>query len=279
MQIEESKNEKVTIIVRSLGRASLDAALVSVERQTYRPLAVLVVNATAAAHPPLPREYSVPVRIVDVGRALTRPQAANVGLDNSDGEYLALLDDDDTYEPDHVATLLDTLHREPENLIAYSGTRIIGEDGKARGALSLPFNRLALLKGNYIQAGAVLFSAQLLALGCRFDEDMLMLQDWDFWIQVCRYSAFSFTGKLTNNWNAFSGGSGAGLGANHNAGAVAAYSAAVAAKWAGLKSQLLQKYRYAAERANGYARNGRRDQAQHWAHVASDVLSGPPPKA
>jgi glycosyltransferase involved in cell wall biosynthesis len=272
---ESPRKGKVTVIVRSLGRPSLAGALDSVERQTYRPLEVLVVNATGTVHPPLPREYAIHVRMVGNSAPLSRPMAANLGIDNADGDYVIFLDDDDDFEPDHVESLVNAMRREG-TLLAYSGTRILGERGELRGKLSVPFNRLALLKGNYIQIGAAMFSMQLMALGCRFDEELLMLQDWDFWIQSCRHTAFAFTGKQTNNWHAFRGGSGAGLGANHNTQAVDAYTQTVAQKWAGFKSQLLQRYRHAMERAAEYASKGRHDKTAEWTAIANNVASGPP---
>src|SRR5690349_16947859 len=97
----------VSIIIRSMGRDCLANAVASVAQQTHRPLELVVVDATGGAHPRLPGLPTLTrVRLVDVGRRLPRPAAANVGLDHAEGEWIGFLDDDDFLEPTHVARLL-----------------------------------------------------------------------------------------------------------------------------------------------------------------------------
>lgn len=264
----------VSVVIRSIGRPSIDQALWSVERQDYRYIEILIVNARAKSHPALPSGLTLPVKLVEINCDLNRPQAANVGLDHSCGDYIIFLDDDDFFEHNHISSLLTCLKAKPDQLVAYAGTRILGDEGDNRGELSLPFNRLELLKFNYIQIGAALFSAQLLALGCRFDEDMLLFQDWDFWIQACRWSAFTFTGQTTGNWHAFSGCSGAGFGKNLNNETNALYRKKILEKWSTLRCRLTQKYKYARERGGLLASTGRHGDAQKWIASAHSIISG-----
>lgn len=274
MSQNPSNQQLVSVVVRSIGRPSINDALWSVEKQDYRHIEMVVVNARAQKHPTLPPAVTLPIRLVELNSDLTRPQAANVGLDHCRGAYIIFLDDDDFFEHDHVSSLLGCLQAKPDHLVAYAGTRILGEEDDNRGELSLPFNRLALLKSNYIQIGAVLFSAQLLVLGCRFDEDMLLFQDWDFWIQACRWSAFAFTGQTTGNWRAYSGGSGAGLGKNLNNGTNGAYRQKVLEKWCALRSRLTEKHKYAFERGRLLVSSGRRGDAQKWFASAHAIIAG-----
>lgn len=44
--------------------------------------------------------------------------------------------------------------------------------------------------GNDIPIHAVLFSRQVVALGCRADAQFVMYEDWDFWLQVSSYTPF-----------------------------------------------------------------------------------------
>lgn len=268
----------VSVVIRSIGRPSIGDALKSIERQDHRPIEIVVVNARAKTHPPIPDGLLLPVRLVNANRDLTRPQAANTGLDHCRGDYIIFLDDDDFFEPEHISSLISCLKERPDNLVAYAGTRLLGEKGEVRGELKFPFNRLALLKDNYIQISAALFSAQLLALGCRFDEDMLLFQDWDFWIQACRWTAFAFTGKVTTNWRAYSGNSGAGLGGNLNEGKNQTYARKVRDKWGTLRHRLTEKYRYALERGRVYISTGRLRDAQKWIASAQSIISGNPPR-
>ena len=274
MSQNQSNQQLVSVVLRSIGRPSINHALWSVEMQDHRHIEIVVVNARAQKHPLLPAGLTLPLRVVESNRDLNRPQAANVGLDHCCGDYIVFLDDDDFFEHDHISSLLACLRDKPGHLVAYAGTRLLGEKDENRGALNLPFNRLGLLKGNYIQIGAALFSAQLLLLGCRFDEEMLLFQDWDFWIQACRWTAFASTGRITANWRAFSGGSGAGLGKNLNNIRNAAYTKKIHEKWAALRSRLTEKYKYALGRGRVLNSMGRSHDAQKWIAVAQSIASG-----
>ncbi len=81
----------VNVIVRSMDRPTLDAALDSVAWQTHRPIEVVVVNARGTGHRGLdPTHGGVPLRMVgDAGGApLPRPCAATAGLETARGEFV-----------------------------------------------------------------------------------------------------------------------------------------------------------------------------------------------
>ena len=70
----------VTTIVRSMGRALLSDAVESILGQDYAPIETLIVDATGGRHPPLPDAWVARgVRLVNLGRPLPRPNAANAG--------------------------------------------------------------------------------------------------------------------------------------------------------------------------------------------------------
>ena len=271
---ESDTRQLVSVVLRSIGRSSIDRALWSVEHQDYQQIEIVIVNARAKPHPSLQSGLTRQIRLVQLNRDLNRPEAANVGLDNCQGEYIIFLDDDDHFEKDHISSLVACMHANPEYLVAYGGTRILGERDETRGELNLPFNRLELFRNNYIQIGAAIFSTRLLLLGCRFDEDMIMFQDWDFWIQASRWTAFSFTGKITNNWRAFSGGSGAGSGINFNPESTNFYAQKLLRKWASLRIRLMERYKYSMDRSRQLIKTGRDRDANKWVVSARSITSG-----
>src|SRR6185295_18264809 len=96
-------NDRVSILIRSSARPELADALAALAAQTYRNLEVVVVNVTGRPHPPLPDPASaLEIRFVDPGRQLPRPLAANAALEAATGDFIAFLDDDDLFEPEHV---------------------------------------------------------------------------------------------------------------------------------------------------------------------------------
>src|SRR5450631_3622896 len=98
----------VSVIIRSMDRATLQDALDFVGVQTYPNIEVVLVNAKGADH----REMGewcgrFPMRFVTSGEKLSRSRAANAGLDSAQGDYLIFLDDDDWFEFDHIQKLAD----------------------------------------------------------------------------------------------------------------------------------------------------------------------------
>lgn len=183
------KPERVSILIRSLGRPELAQALASVAAQTWPEIEVLVV-AVRPDHPPLAdRAGPHPVRLVAATAPRPRALAANVALRAASGDWLLFLDDDDWLMPGHVERLLGALRAHPGVLAAYTGVAMTGADGQPLGqAFDLPWDPTRLLAGNLMPIHAVLFSARLRELGCAFDEAMDRYEDWDFWLQVSRHT-------------------------------------------------------------------------------------------
>ena len=125
-----SGSPMVTIVVRSMGRPLLSEAVESILHQDYSPIEVVVVDATGGAHSPLSATWiERGVRMVNRNRRLPRPQAANAGLDAAKGTMLGFLDDDDTFDPNHVSTLMRHYNPMKPLQVIYSGARVIDEQG------------------------------------------------------------------------------------------------------------------------------------------------------
>lgn len=184
----------VSVLVRSIDRNTLKETLASVAKQSYPAIEVLVV-AAVPNHSPLPEVAPLPdMRLVSTDVALQRSAAANKALGLAQGVYALFLDDDDWIAPDHISTLVNALQQAPGIDVAYSLTRV-SEDGQIREdspVLGMPFDALRLLAGNWMALHSVLFSLRLRDLGCHFDEELALYEDWDFWLQASQHSDFLF---------------------------------------------------------------------------------------
>ena len=182
----------VSVVIRSLDRHTLQQALDTVALQTY-PVIEVVVVAASPAHQALPQRCGpFALRLIDLKRSLGRSEAANQGLIQARGEYILLFDDDDLLLPSHIARLVHTLRQQPHCLAAYSGVALAGPRGEPLGqTLDLPFDAIRQLSGNLTPIHAVLFDRKLLDLGCRFDESLNLLEDWDFWLQIATHTVFA----------------------------------------------------------------------------------------
>ncbi len=193
----------MSVIVRSIGRPTLDEALASVAGQTYPGVEVVVVDALGEGHPAVPaRCGTFPVRVISRGVPLPRSRAANVGLAGSEGELLAFLDDDDWFEPDHASVLVTAIQEHPPVRAAYAGVRGVAESGDVVHTLNMPFSHRRLRAGNYIPINAMVFARSLVEEGCAFDEDLDLYEDWDFWLQVARRSEVVHVDRFTANYRA-----------------------------------------------------------------------------
>ena len=186
----------VSVIVRSMDRPSLGAALDSVVLQTHRPIELVIVNALGQAHRPIPpRCGGVPVLAVAApgGRPLMRAQAANRGLDAASGPFVLFLDDDDLLLADHLSRLAATLQAQPDAPAAYADVaqgRFEAGHWQPLHCFDAGFDPVRLLFENYLPIHGVLFRKILPGSRPRFDESFDLFEDWDFWLQVAAHGAF-----------------------------------------------------------------------------------------
>jgi len=232
---------QVSVIVRSMGRSTLGAALASIAGQLGCTVEVLVVAACGPGHPPLPAACGVhALRLVDSAVRLPRPAAANAGLDAATGDWITFLDDDDVFLPDHLAGLLAAAAAAPAARVITSYAKGTFRDGHVEW-FGQPFSLSQLFERNFIHLSATLFARELVAAGCRFDESFEILEDWDFMLQLAQRAAFHFVPLGSFQWNADAGDSGAAGGANHDAAKFAAHRDRVYAKWSAAHDALVER--------------------------------------
>ena len=220
----------VSVLVRSMDRPALEATLDSVAIQTYANIEIVVV-AASAEHRALPQNWGgMPLRLVKGAGPLHRSEAANLALDRARGEYVAFLDDDDFIDPGHVAGLVAHLRAHPGCRAAYSAVRTIDPAGNPlEPVFDTSYDQIVLLFGNFIPIHAVVFERSLVAAdGCRFDPAFNVYEDWDFWLQVSRHTAFDYLDACTAVYRIADGG---GSGVNSDEEVRAAGRRLVFDKW------------------------------------------------
>lgn len=225
----------VSIIVRSMGRPELRLALESLAAQDHPALEVIVVDATGGTHPPLPDIAWRPghrVRMVGGSQRLLRPHAANAGLDAVGGEWFGFLDDDDSFDPDHVSTLMKAADA-TDKLVVYGLTRLIDASGEVMALSGLPFNRAIMFHGPLLCFPNALIRRRAIELGCRFDERFEISEDRDFFSQVAEHSDFEHVPYVSFNYGVELGTSGTGRGPNRDATKPQRFEQLLRSKWLG----------------------------------------------
>lgn len=247
---------RVSVIVRSMARPSLGAALASIAAQDHPAVEVLVVAACGAAHPPVgPMCGGHPQRLVASGAPLARPAAANAGLDAATGDWITFLDDDDLLLPGHLSGLVAAHAAAPQAGVVYSYARAVFASGHVE-RVGQPWSRMRLFERNFIHLSSALVARRLIAAGCRFDETLDVLEDWDFFLQLAQRTPFHFVPLQTFQWNADAGNSGAGGGANRDDTRFAVFRDRVYAKWTEARDALVDRVAPLLQAATAQAQRG-----------------------
>ena len=182
----------VSVLIRTMGDPRLEQAIASVCAQNYPQLEIIVVAAHGQSQPPawvdaLPHR----VRWVSLLRPLIRPQAANAALEHAQGQYCIFLDDDDIFAPGHIDKLVHALQSQTGVHAAHTDTQVVNPQGQEVLRYDRPYQSQRLIFTNIFPIHSVLFARSLVALqGCRFDEALPVLEDWDFWLQVSTHTSF-----------------------------------------------------------------------------------------
>jgi glycosyltransferase involved in cell wall biosynthesis len=163
--------------------AAVDSALA----QTLAPHEVIVVDdGSTDGTEQLLEPYSdriVYVRKANGGGA----SALNAGLEVVGGDFLAILDADDVYEPERLEALAALGEARPDlDILATDAVIVSGERAIRRYAEGSPFpttdQRSAILAGCFVAAPAIRVAA-LHAVG-GFDESFPTAYDWDCWLRL-----------------------------------------------------------------------------------------------
>lgn len=189
----------ISIIIITYNRPLLLAgALKSVYDQTFQNYEAIIINDAG-------------INVSDIVNALKDPRfkyiehktnqgpsvARNTGLRIAKGFYIAYLDDDDTYFPHHISSMIKGL-QDYDYKTAYSDIKyvtkkeengeIITVDRKFELQIDCDFDHLLI--DNHLPPVAVMHEKSCLEKTGFFDETLNRYEDWDLWIRLAQNYAF-----------------------------------------------------------------------------------------
>ncbi|MGE0709144.1 MAG: glycosyltransferase [Planctomycetota bacterium] len=159
----------VSVILPTCDRARvLPRAVRSVLRQTHERLELIVVDDGSSDETPevlaaLARDPRVRILRRERSQLAGNPvNPRNLGIEAARGEYLAFLDDDDTYRPRFLERLFSELEARPELALVYCDTVFHRQEGGREVASvdrSVDFDRALLERVNYVNTTELLVRA------------------------------------------------------------------------------------------------------------------------
>ncbi|GAA4608947.1 hypothetical protein GCM10023195_35590 [Actinoallomurus liliacearum] len=205
----------VSVIIPTLNRpAALDAALNSVMTAGRRlsddvgAVEAIVVNDGGRSVGDLVDTWKrrLPVTLLELDRCSGGASVPrNLAVEAAEGEYIAFLDDDDVFLPQHLAVGCEPLRRGDADFV-YLGAVVserrldaLPADLSGYRFKAYPYDPRFLMVANYLHTGAVIVR-NFRDTKVRFDPALEVCEDWDLWIAlttVLRYRV-TFIDEITS---------------------------------------------------------------------------------
>lgn len=183
---------RVSVLMATYDRPEfLPDAIASVRAQSYPHWELVLVNDGGASVRELVDGHrDERIRLVELDENRGKGHAMNVAFDTSRGDFIAYLDDDDTFYPEHLERLLLPLTVIPGIRFAYGDTVWIEHEANRDGTFRETSREVkyprqtsfdAMVLQNFIPGIAVVHDRALFEEAGRFDPELPVLIDWDMW--------------------------------------------------------------------------------------------------
>lgn len=185
-------------------RNTVAAAIESALAQTFTDREIIAINDGS---PDDTAEVLAPYR--DRIRYFEQPNAGqaaarNRGIELAEGEFIALLDDDDTWPADKLAWQVEAMRRDPNVVLVYGEDQRVDAGGNAmppapRRGYKRPAGRVYddFLEGCWIASpGQTLIRKSALEKVGGFDASIWGSDDWDLYLRLARVGAFACENRI-----------------------------------------------------------------------------------
>ena len=204
---------KVSVIIPVYnGGKYISHAIESVLSQTYKEMEIIVVDdGSADRTAEIVKSYQQTHDLIDRRKNLIyiyqknqgTAAARNKGIVNSTGEYIALLDYDDIWEPEKIELQIKYMIEHQEVGMVHSDAGFIDKDGNLIDDMKRPkgftvYGRCfkELFIQNKIRAStAVIRSSCLDKIGL-FDENIRYCEDLDLWLRLSREFSIGYVNQI-----------------------------------------------------------------------------------
>ena len=209
--------ELVSVVITTFNRGVdvIQKAIKTVKDQTYKDIEIIVVDDNGEKHPDISSQIEKCVssygNVIYVKHENNKGACAarNNGIKAAKGDFVAFLDDDDTWDPNKLELQMKKFTDDIG--FVYCGMNVVYENtGKKEQWPATEHTNpvVALLKKNYVgntSCGVVRKSVAETVNG--FDEQLKSGQDQDSWIRLAQVCKFAYVDECLVNYTFLSKGS------------------------------------------------------------------------
>lgn len=201
----------VSVLMPTFNRPKyFSQAVASALNQTYNNLQIIVVNDGGHDITDIINTSNDP-RIIFINRKENRGKAfsLNQALTEAEGKYIAYLDDDDLYYPNHIELLVNALEKNPHCGAAYSDLyktycRILPDGTREVLSkiveVSRDFDRYFMLYYNHVLHVSLMHRKDLLEKTGFYNENLSILIDWDMTRKLVFFTDFYHIPDITGEF-------------------------------------------------------------------------------
>ncbi len=191
----------VSIVTPSFNQAPfLEETLLSVLNQDYPNIEYIVVDGGSTdGSVQIIRKYEDRLAWWVSEKDKGQTDAINKGFARAQGEILAWLNSDDTYNPGAIASAVNSLNENPEAALAYSDCNYINEQGEIIGKFPAAQTDYKRLQNGYahIPQQTMFFRARYWRQVAPLDPSFYFAMDYDLWVRVARLAPLKYIAGQT----------------------------------------------------------------------------------
>lgn len=210
----------VSVIVPTFNRPDmLPDTLRSILAQTYPHIEIVVVNDAGEDVERIVREVAPNAVYLRHERNKGLAGARNTGIRHATGKYIAYLDDDDLFYPEHIETLVTFLEGSGYKVAYTDSYRAFQSQASGRYevvrrelAHGIDFDYDRILVDNFVPVLCFMHDKCCIEESGYFDENLRRHEDWDLWIRMSRKFRFAHLPKITCEFSCRTDGSGMSTG-------------------------------------------------------------------
>ncbi|HXF86582.1 MAG TPA: glycosyltransferase family 2 protein [Anaerolineales bacterium] len=200
----------VSIVTPSFNQARyIEATIQSVLSQDYPRIEYLIVDGGSTdGTVDIIRKYESKLAWWVSEQDKGQTDAINKGFARANGEILAWLNSDDTYEPGAVSAAVRYLQEHPEIGMVYGDCNYINEEGRVIGKFPAAQTNYVLLRRGYVHIPqqTTFFRADLWKQVGPLDPSFYFAMDYDLWTRIAARSEIKYVPQTWANFRLHTAG-------------------------------------------------------------------------